>query len=109
MLLKPVLLSKSKSLKGYDDRIVKKPITYYLLSIIIVNNYREGTCSMLIALLIYNIILGKLWINKYRVLLDIMKDKILFVLDRYNYNSNKTSIAKDLAILLNSKSKLSIL
>ena len=47
--------------------------------------------------------------NKYRVLLDIMKDKILFILDRCNYNDNETSIAENLAILLNSKSKPSTL
>ena len=43
--------------------------------------------------------------NKYRVLLDIMKDKILFISDRYNYNDNKISIAEDLAILSNPKPK----
>ena len=47
--------------------------------------------------------------NKYGVLLDIMKDKILFMPDRYNYNNNEISIAKDLAILPNSKSKPSTL
>ena len=38
-----------------------------------------------------------------------MKDKILFILNRYNYNDNEILIAKDLAILSNSKSKPSIL
>ena len=47
--------------------------------------------------------------NKYRVLLDMMKDKILFMLDRYNHNDNETSTAKNLAILSNPKSKPSIL
>ena len=47
--------------------------------------------------------------NKYRVLLNIIKDKIFFVLDRYNYNDNKISIVENLAILLNSKPKPSIL
>ena len=38
-----------------------------------------------------------------------MKNKILFILDRYNYNDNEILIAENLAILLNLKLKSFIL
>ena len=60
---------------------------------------------MFIAPFIYNMILGKLWMNKYGVLLDMMKDKILFVLDRCNHDGNEILIAEDLAILPDLKPK----
>ena len=39
--------------------------------------------------------------NKYRVLLDIMRDKILFLLERCEYNDNIILLAKDLVFLSN--------
>ena len=44
-------------------------------------------------------ILGKSWINKYGVLLDMMKDRILFVFGRYEYDGNLTSPLEDLTFL----------
>ena len=48
--------------------------------------------------------------NKYNYLLDIIINKILFVLKRYNYNNNNTSFFKKLIfILLKLSSLLSLL
>ena len=37
--------------------------------------------------------------NKYKVVLDMLKDKILFLFKRYNYNNNKILTSKDLSFL----------
>ena len=37
--------------------------------------------------------------NKYEVVLDMFKDKILFLSERYNHNNNKILITKDLFFL----------
>ena len=39
--------------------------------------------------------------NKYKVILDMLKDKILFLFKRYNYNNNKILTLKDLSFLSN--------
>ena len=38
--------------------------------------------------------------NKYKVILDMLKDKILFMFKRYEYNDNKTLAFKNLSFLL---------
>ena len=37
--------------------------------------------------------------NKYEVILDMLRDKILFLFKRYNYDDNKISASKDLSFL----------
>ena len=49
--LEIVSLSVSKSLRDYDGKLFKRPITHCLLSELNVNEYRKGTCLMLIALI----------------------------------------------------------
>ena len=39
--------------------------------------------------------------NKYEVVLDVFKDKILFLFERYDYNNNKILTSKDLSFLSN--------
>ena len=39
--------------------------------------------------------------NKYKVILDMLKDKILFLFERYDHNNNKISTLKDLSFLPN--------
>ena len=38
--------------------------------------------------------------NKYKVVLDMLKDKMLFIFKRYEYNNNKTLAFKNLSFLL---------
>ena len=38
--------------------------------------------------------------NKYEVVFDILKDKMLFIFKRYEYNDNKTLIFENLSFLL---------
>ena len=37
--------------------------------------------------------------NKYEIILDMLKDKILFIFKRYKYNDNKTSTFENLSFL----------
>ena len=37
--------------------------------------------------------------NKYEVVFDILKDKMLFIFKRYKYNDNKTLTFKNLSFL----------
>ena len=47
--------------------------------------------------------------NKYSYLLDIIVNKILFVLERYNYNNNNTSFFKKLIFIFSKLSSLLLL
>ena len=38
--------------------------------------------------------------NKYEIILDMLKDKMLFIFKRYKYNDNKISTSKNLSFLL---------
>ena len=96
--IKPLPLSKPKPLRSYNGKLLEKPITHFILPGLTINGYKEGLYPMLIAPLgHYNIILGKLWINRYGVLLDIMRDKILFVLGRCEHDYNNASNSNDLS------------
>ena len=100
LLLQPVLLIISKSLRGYDDKLSKTLITHYLLSTLNVAGYKKETYLILIVFLgNYNAILEKLWMNKHDVLLDMLKDKILFVSERCNHDDDVTSFPKNLIFL----------
>ena len=90
-----------KLFRDYNKRLLKKLIIYYLLSIINVTYYKENIYLILIIFLnIYNIILKKSWINKYDVFLNIIKNKILFVLKRYNYIENFIFSFKNLIFII---------
>ena len=39
--------------------------------------------------------------NKYEVVFDMLKNKVLFLFKRYNHNNNKISTSKDLSFLSN--------
>ena len=95
-------LLKSKSLRDYNDKLSKNLIIYFLLSKVEVSDYRESLYSILIvSLKYYSVILKKLWINKYKVLLNIIKNKILFISRRYKHNYNITFSYSDLSFILN--------
>ena len=46
--------------------------------------------------------------SKYSYLLNILKDKILFISERYNYNDNKILLLKKLTFILSTSLKTNI-
>ena len=103
--IEPVPLSKSKPLRGYDGKLSPKLITHCLFPNMEVNGHKEGTCPMLIAPLgSHDVIIGKPWMNKHKVLLDMMKDKILFVPGRCTHDDSAPSNIEDLTFISLSKS-----
>ena len=46
--------------------------------------------------------------NKYEVVLDMLKDKILFLSERCDYDDNKILTSKDLSFLSNASSVIII-
>lgn len=97
--VEPVPLSVPKPLRGYDGQLSKKSITHCILPGLDVNGHREGTCPILIAPLGHDMILGKPWMNKHGVLLDMLKDKVLFVPGRCCHEGNKASTPEELAFV----------
>jgi len=58
--LQPISLLKEKLIRGYDEKLAKKIITYKILSILIINNYKKPLILMLIInIKHYEIILKK--------------------------------------------------
>lgn len=98
--IEPLPLSVPKPLRGYDGKLSEKPITHCLLPNMSVGGHKEGTCPMLIAPLgNHDVILGKPWMNKHGVLLDMLRDKVLFVPGRCNHDGDKVSPREDLTFL----------
>ena len=98
--IEPYPLSKPKPLRGYDGQLSKRPITHCLLPTLDVHGHKEGSCPILIAQLgQHDLILGKPWMNKHGVILDMLKDKVLFVPGRCEHDDNKVSTAEDLSFL----------
>ncbi len=46
--LQSISLLKEKLIRGYDEKLAKKIITYKILSILIVNNYKKSLILILI-------------------------------------------------------------
>ena len=87
-------------MREYNKRLSIKFITHYLLFTINITGYKKSIYFILITPLnIYNIILKKSWINKYNVFLNIIKNKILFILKRYDYEKKIIFLFKNLIFL----------
>jgi hypothetical protein len=77
--LQPIPLSKEKLIRGYDGKLAKKAITHKILPTLTVGNHKEPSVPMLIADIGHHeAILGKPWMNKNGVLLDMSRDTIVF-------------------------------
>ena len=95
--LEPYLLPKSKPLRGFDGKLAKQPITHCLLPTLDIEGHKESTCPMLIAPLgNHDFILGKPWMNKHGVILDLLKDKLLFRPGHCYHDGNGSSMPEDL-------------
>ena len=77
--INPIRLAKPKKLRGYDGQIAKKPITEALYPNLVLPGHKELTAPMLITDLgQHAAILGKPWMNRFGVLLDMSNDTIIF-------------------------------
>ena len=75
----PIPLSKPKKVRGYDGQISKTPITHMILPGLELNGHKELTVPMLITDLgQHDVILGKPWMNRHGVLLDMKSDSVVF-------------------------------
>ena len=77
--IEPIQLSKPKRVRGFDGKIAKKHITHAIYPGLIIQKHRELSVPMLIADLgQHDVILGKPWMNRHRLQLDLSNDSILF-------------------------------
>ena len=82
----PLPLSKPRYLCGYDGKMRKKPVTHAIYPSMRVGNHQESTVPMLITDLgNQHIILGKPWMNKHKVMLDMANDRIIFIPGRCDH------------------------
>ena len=78
--ISPIPLSKPKPVKGFDGHLAKRPITHAIYPGLTVQDHSELTAPMLITPLEQHpIILGKPWLNRHRVVLDMKSDSLIFV------------------------------
>ena len=104
--LEPYKLPRSKPLRGLDGKLVDRPITHCLLPNLVIQDHDESTCPMLIAPLgQHDFILGKPWMNKHGVLLDCLRDKLLFQPGHCQHKGNRASSPADLAFVPPIKSR----
>ena len=84
--IEPIPLSKPRPIKGFDDKLTRQLITHMINSSFIVQDHTESLCPMLITKLSnHPIIIGKSWMNKHGVILNMMYDKLIFVPDRCSH------------------------
>lgn len=78
--IQPQCLTKSKLIERFDNRIAKR-ITHAIYSTLSIENHNKSFILLLIIKLEqYSMILGRLWIKKHVVLLDIINNFITFFL-----------------------------
>ncbi len=76
--IQPVRLLKPKPLKGFDGR-PGRDITHAIYPTMTIHDHVETVTPMLITHLgTHPIILGKPWMNKHQVMLDMTNDRIVF-------------------------------
>ena len=89
--ISPLPLTKPRYLCGYDGKVRKKPVTHAIYPSMRVGDHTESTVPMLITNLgNQHIILGKPWMNKHKVLLDMADDKIIFIPGRCDHSGAPT-------------------
>ncbi len=77
--IQPILLTKKKLIKEYDEKIFKKTIIHKILLNLIIESHKKLTVSMLIADINHHeVILEKSWMNKNEILLNMWIDVIVF-------------------------------
>ena len=78
-----ILFSAFRSLRDYNGQIALKPIIHVIYLTLKVNEYAKQTCSMLIVSLNnHRIIINKSWMNRHKVILNMLYDRIMFKSNR---------------------------
>ena len=74
-----ILFFASQSLRDYNEQIVFKSIIHVIYFILKINGHAEQICFMLImSLSNHRIIIDKSWMNRHKVILNILYDRIVF-------------------------------
>jgi len=74
-----ISLAKKKLIWDYDEKLVRKTITHKILFNLTIKSHKKLTMSMLIAdIKHHEVILGKFWMNKNEILLNMRHDTIVF-------------------------------
>jgi len=77
--IQSILLVKEKLIRDYDEKLVRKTITYKILLNLMIKSHKKLTMLMLIADIEHHeVILSKLWMNKNEILLNMRHDTIVF-------------------------------
>lgn len=83
--ISPVALQKPKALRGFDGKLVPS-ITHAIYPTLQVQDHIETTCPLLITNLgQHPIILGKPWLNRHGVLLDMKTNELIFIPERCSH------------------------
>ena len=89
-----VALRKPKALRGFDGKLVPS-ITHAIYPTLQVQDHFETTCPLLITNLgQHPIILGKPWLNRHGVVLDMSMNKLIFVPGRCSHYGAPTDRPK---------------
>ncbi len=77
--IEPLPLIKPKPIRGFNDHYAKKPIIHAIYSNLTVQDHMKRFASMLITRLgQHQMILGKTWMNKIGVTIDMRDDRLQF-------------------------------
>ena len=86
LLIKPIRLSKPKAIRGFDRKQAPN-VTHAIYPTMTVKDHRETTTPMLITKLgQHQIILGKPWMKKHGVILDMRNDRLGFWPGHYQHD-----------------------
>ena len=84
--INPIPLLRPKPIKGFDGHLAKQPITHAIYPGLTVQDHSKLTTPMLITPLgQHPIILGKPWLNRHGVVLDMKLDSLIFVPGRCSH------------------------
>jgi len=82
--IKPIPLANPRPLRAYNRQLASNSISHAIYATLVVNGYAEQTCPMLIVSLgNHSIIVGKPWMNKHGVILDMKYDRLVYKSNRY--------------------------
>ena len=86
LAIEPIRLSKPKAIRGFDEKQALS-VTHAIYPTMTVQDHRETTTPMLITKLDqHQIILGKPWMKKHGVILDMRNDRLSFWPGHYQHD-----------------------